>query len=58
MQEASAAILAREKKLGKDLESTADNWRWKFNLPQKPNYDNIYYYKKSKKIFNAPWYAQ
>ncbi|XP_045467421.1 uncharacterized protein LOC123675905 [Harmonia axyridis] len=45
-----------EEKLGKELKSTVDSWKWKFNLPQKPNYNNVYYYKKSKKIFNAPCY--
>ncbi|KAL3271571.1 hypothetical protein HHI36_022046 [Cryptolaemus montrouzieri] len=38
----------------KKMKHTADRWKWRFNLPQKPNYANVYYYKKSKKIFNAP----
>ncbi|XP_044762576.1 coiled-coil domain-containing protein 42-like isoform X2 [Coccinella septempunctata] len=56
MERQTPAIVDQEEKLGRDLKSATERWRWRFNLPQKPNYNNVYYYKKSKKIFNAPCY--
>ncbi|KAK9892725.1 hypothetical protein WA026_021916 [Henosepilachna vigintioctopunctata] len=42
--------------IGNLLKDTSGSWKWKLKLPNKPNYDNVYLLKESRKFFKAPCY--